>query len=254
MIFKTKPSALLILLSLLISSCSIEEIDKEKEALFDNEKKWQAIDNGSYYFELSKLCFCSTESLEFSYHITPNKSLIYNRVIEQLVIENSEYQPQIETIDDLFEIAEKAQDEAYSVSIEYHPDYGVPTLIDIDWNQTYADDEIAYQISHIFPSADIACATYVAEGVNFQLVDSENQTSLNCQGEMRLQDGDWVEILNGNEGYCEQGLRGATERAGIYQVDVDVDGYQSPQVDDLHLMSDVCHVQQKEITIELIKE
>ncbi|WP_269521300.1 DUF6174 domain-containing protein [Alteromonas sp. BMJM2] len=51
------------------------------------------------------------------------------------------------SIKEVFDIAEKATRLSYSVDIIYHPYFGYPELIDVDWDKDIIDDECFVQIT-----------------------------------------------------------------------------------------------------------
>ena len=51
-----------------------------------------------------------------------------------------------ETIDSLFELAERAVLTADTLHIRYEKTYGFPTMIQVDWNRANYDDECAYEV------------------------------------------------------------------------------------------------------------
>ena len=54
------------------------------------------------------------------------------------------------TIDELFDIAKTAINEAHIYSIEYdNSPYGNPKIIDIDWAENTADDEVTFYINNV---------------------------------------------------------------------------------------------------------
>ena len=51
------------------------------------------------------------------------------------------------TLAELTALAERAEREADHVRVEYHPVYGFPTRLSIDWSEVMADEEIGYTVS-----------------------------------------------------------------------------------------------------------
>jgi hypothetical protein len=51
------------------------------------------------------------------------------------------------SIKGVFDIAEKAIRLSYTVDISYHPYFGFPELIDVDWDEDITDDECFVQIT-----------------------------------------------------------------------------------------------------------
>lgn len=56
----------------------------------------------------------------------------------------------VETIDDLFDMIERAEKDADEFLVEYAIE-GYPTLISIDWIKEAVDDEMYFQISAVQP-------------------------------------------------------------------------------------------------------
>lgn len=55
------------------------------------------------------------------------------------------------TIEERFELAREAILKADKVHIEYHPMYGFPLDIEVDWDQQVMDDECSYSIAEFQP-------------------------------------------------------------------------------------------------------
>lgn len=76
--------------------------------------------------------------------VISSKVLVVNGVA--LFENQGEYEHKL-NIDDLFKVANKGVTEAASIKIKYHPKFGFPELIKIDWKKDTIDDECFYQIS-----------------------------------------------------------------------------------------------------------
>jgi len=91
----------------------------------------------------------SNRPISFSYQV------IYGCMKEShsyVVIHNSNVEsvtPKLEgiTIEDLYSIAIKGLEEASNVNIEYHPTFGYPIRLQIDWSANTMDDECTYQVT-----------------------------------------------------------------------------------------------------------
>ena len=55
------------------------------------------------------------------------------------------------TIDGVFKRAKEAILTAHRLTIEYHPLYGFPQTIEVDWNGQVTDDECSYSITGFTP-------------------------------------------------------------------------------------------------------
>ena len=51
------------------------------------------------------------------------------------------------SIDELFTKAKKAISDSHKFTIKYHPKYGFPELIEVDWSAQATDDECSYKVS-----------------------------------------------------------------------------------------------------------
>ena len=102
----------------------------------------------SYIFRAN--CYCIDE------WVTEAKVTIDNDTISSVVFTKNDLSPttlspnQWHTIDELFDIAKTAINEAHIYSIEYdNSPYGNPKIIDIDWAENTADDEVTFYINNI---------------------------------------------------------------------------------------------------------
>ena len=131
---------------LILGGCSlVGDNDPEKSALEQNRRLWKAQDLSTYTYALSRHCFCGYYG---AYTVVVDRDTIQTitSVVTSEAIPAEEYQ-YFETIDDLFHIVEKALEEADVLRVEYHPRFGYPTEIDIDYYKEAVDDEITYQAS-----------------------------------------------------------------------------------------------------------
>jgi len=77
-------------------------------------------------------------------YVAGSKVLVVNGVA--LFEKLGEYEHEI-VIDDLFKAANKGLFEAAKMEIKYHPKFGFPEVIEIDWNKDIIDDECFFEIS-----------------------------------------------------------------------------------------------------------
>jgi uncharacterized protein DUF6174 len=56
----------------------------------------------------------------------------------------------LRTIEQHFDIIDEAiSDNAFRLEVEYHPEFGFPTVISIDYAVNVADDEVVYYLSNL---------------------------------------------------------------------------------------------------------
>jgi hypothetical protein len=128
---------MLFVLGLWVLGHSIQEDEKKNKTLQFNEQKWQANKPTFYSYEVSSGCMWlvryKIEQTQFGLFSTP--------------LDNSP-DSELTSINDLFQDAREANLTAYKVSVEYHPYFGFPTLIDVDWKKEIIDDECFVKIEN----------------------------------------------------------------------------------------------------------
>lgn len=133
------------LLVFLLLSCSKEK--SETSGDFElNKNKWEAlaIDSYSYTFEIS--CFCIREFTQ------PKAVQVVNGELKMVngLPYNKDEHSGILTIDQLFNVIEKAQkDNVHTLEVTYDPEKGYPATVYIDWEAMIADEEMGYYVSDL---------------------------------------------------------------------------------------------------------
>lgn len=107
---------------------TIEKLEKQ----FNH---WQGVDVKNYTFVATDACMLAGR----------NKIKVVAGVPE--LIDGKK----IITIDERFKLAKEAIQTAYKLQIEYHPLYGFPQNIEVDWNEQLTDDECSYSITAFEP-------------------------------------------------------------------------------------------------------
>jgi hypothetical protein len=114
--------------------------------------------NESYKVRLSELAvnkdlWKQTQPVSYNYTSTYGCMMLFSYKIEHEKGRDFEFPigqtPANESlkIDDVFEQAEKAIRMSYSAEVKYHPYFGFPELIDVDWDKDIIDDECFFKIS-----------------------------------------------------------------------------------------------------------
>jgi len=112
----------------------------------------------SYRIKLSELdanknLWEKTQPLSFNYTVTYGCMMLAKYKIENEKGRDFEFPigqtPANESlkIDDIFAQAEKGIRMSHSVEVKYHPYFGFPELIEVDWDKDIIDDECFFQIS-----------------------------------------------------------------------------------------------------------
>ena len=138
-----------IVFSILLLSCD-NEPDSDIISWQKNWNKWNDLNLSNYSYVFRASCYCINE------WVSEVKVTISNDTISNVVFTSNDLSPttlkpnQWHTIDELFDIAKAAIDEAYTYKVEYNNAlFGHPTMIDIDWAENTADDEVTFFINNV---------------------------------------------------------------------------------------------------------
>lgn len=107
----------------------------------------------------------------------------------------------------------------------------------------------------------VECTAHVESGLWFELFDKETGERLHCDATITIEDGDYIEKLID----CKGGSSGAgdgdfisavgttAERAGIYNITIEKEGYQNWYQSNVEVSEGICHVNQVQIQAYLEK-
>lgn len=134
----------------LLPSCSVLGLDDDdpRDRLASARARWAALGYDDYVFRLKRgWCECLPESLHpLRIHVRDGA------IIEVIDLEtDTSVEPgRARTVADLFALVERLIDEdAYQLTVEYHPDQGYPASIVWDEDRQVADDEGSYTASDL---------------------------------------------------------------------------------------------------------
>jgi hypothetical protein len=113
----------------------------ELEERFD---RWELSRPASYRFTVTAQCFCLAKPRT----ITVEDGQV---VAEQPAADASPATAQILTVDDLFDRARQAIDDADRFEVVYHDEFDFPAVIDVDLLAEAIDDEITYLVTDFQP-------------------------------------------------------------------------------------------------------
>lgn len=217
-----------------------------------NRAKWENANIDTYQFEYRISCFCLDE-------YTLPRLVVVNadQVVSQTIIESHVALPleQVDTqsIAGLFERIALEESRAESLTVEYHPELGYPTKIQVDVDKQIADDEYTLYISNVLNGEDVACTTEVLSGLNISIVDSSTQNAAACGVTVTATEGDFSESVDNTEVGCDDSalISMLDERPGFYTLTFEKSGYQAYQIDDFGIGQDLCHVLPRQLDVEL---
>jgi hypothetical protein len=123
--------------------------DEEESALRRAELRWSRSAVQDYQVVVQNLCFCG--------YIRPVRITVrFGAVVSRVDAETGEpvpaYGHNVRDIAGLFDLIREAMaQDAYRLDVTYDPEYGFPTLIDIDYIQHAVDDELRVKTSEFQP-------------------------------------------------------------------------------------------------------
>lgn len=139
-------AAIIILTIFLLGTWLISHLDESYKVKLSelalSKQLWEQVQPVSYHYTSTYGCM-----MLLSYKIEHEKGRDFEFPIGQTPANESL------KIDDFFAQAEKAIRLSHSAEVKYHPYFGFPELIDVDWNKDIIDDECFYKISEFEVSA-----------------------------------------------------------------------------------------------------
>ena len=143
---------LLLLAALALSSCSLFGPDEKHTNLDAARQRWEAQRLTTYSYVAQRLCFCAAELFPARIVVEDGavKAVHDPQTGEPLRLPDGRLALEAEpaayrTIEGLFDLVEEARRaEADQLDVTYHPTYGYPTEISIDYVRGMADDEVTF--------------------------------------------------------------------------------------------------------------
>jgi hypothetical protein len=160
------------ILALLLAGCGLfgSGSSGQDRELLDARARWEALGWEDYDMTLMRGCFC----------VGAGNHEVWVRDEEVIAVWPAgewpvEFPPvwweHMPTLDELFDLVERADREADHLEVEYD-EAGWPSRIDIDWWTEAVDDEISYRVESVTEAAPSFTATLPAGGERtFELTD-----------------------------------------------------------------------------------
>ena len=105
---------------------------------------WNENKLSDYSFNFRASCFCIDEWVS-EVKVTVSSNNISKVILIKNNLSPTKLKPeQWFTIDELFDYAKNALEQAYKYDIKYDTSFGYPKEISIDWSEDIADDEVIY--------------------------------------------------------------------------------------------------------------
>lgn len=153
-----KDLVLLLILFLVISNCSdnglnfnLSEIEEDYSSIENPKERWEAYQLKDYYIEQKWVCECLPPDNVRSY-------IVNNEIVKIELDDNNksgegdqshQYSNQdyedarfmSMSIDQAFRLIEENENTAHSIRVSYHPKFGYPTELYIDYSMNIADEK-----------------------------------------------------------------------------------------------------------------
>jgi hypothetical protein len=113
----------------------------------DYREKWARQHDGDYSYVLTRGCFCALGGTYWVQVVDYEVAVVIETYSQQPV--DSTMFEYIETIEDMFDLIDRAREEgADELHVEYAPE-GYPKVTNIDWYREAVDDEMFMGISEV---------------------------------------------------------------------------------------------------------
>ena len=134
-----------VVLLALLALASCDDVPVSPFGLFVAKARWERANIDSYEMTVRRLC---GECPHFHpVRLTVSGGVIVSRMDvvtgEPVGHQLADLFPDVPG---LFALVDQAAAEAHDLRVTYHPTYGFPTVISIDWVADHADDEVAYRV------------------------------------------------------------------------------------------------------------
>lgn len=108
-------------------------------------ERWAAAGYDAYQMTLHRSCFCP-EDYRGPFEVTVQDGAVVEATFNGAPMDTE----RVLTVDDLFALIEDAYSrDAEMVSVDYDPETGVPTRIQIDYSSQMVDEEVGYTVSDL---------------------------------------------------------------------------------------------------------
>ncbi len=138
--------------ALLVAACGTDSngppMNGDQAQLDQNRQLWESDGFESYEMDFQWHCFCHPDyTLPVVVTIGPGNAI-------GSVVSADDGSPVDQTVfigfssvDGLFDLIQEAIDlDAVRISVQYHPDQGYPSLVDIDYVENVADEELGFEV------------------------------------------------------------------------------------------------------------
>lgn len=144
---------LTVLLAAPLASCSALQTGPDDEVqteLNRQRRRWRAQSIDDYTYTVQRICFCLpdyTAPVRVRVRDGAVTERSYAERSGEVPAEDARFWPPVEG---LFDLVQDAIDrDAHSIQVQYHPELGYPTSVQIDYDQMMADEELGMTASNL---------------------------------------------------------------------------------------------------------
>lgn len=137
---------LTLLLATLLSACQAGSNADKGDPLAEARQRWADQGLEHYRYQARQQCYCGPKALQ------PASILVNGQQARQEVPDNQELAPLARSVEAWFALIEEKQRKGWhQVDVDYHPQWGYPRHIRLDFDPRMADDEQQYWIKDLTP-------------------------------------------------------------------------------------------------------
>lgn len=134
--------AIAVLLVLAVPACGILSPEDGSDELAEARARWSRTGLDSYVWTVDRACYCGAFG-EAEIRVVEGEKVSVVRTATGEPVPEAEAR-WFPTVEELFDVVERAIREADDLRAEYDRDTGAPLLVDVDWLEQAIDDEVRY--------------------------------------------------------------------------------------------------------------
>jgi len=228
------------------------DINEQQKMLDDNQAKWESLNITDYTFTQRRSCFCVPEVVQPTVLLIKDNQTVLSYTEQDEVIVDEQFRSSFLTVNELFSKVNSLIDNSESLTVEYHPTFGYPTLISADIDKQIADDEFSINSGDFVGTTIAVCPEIFTPSISLNVIDNDTQAPLNCDvyGRFQFEDKESEEFNLDTSNQCDPTTPidiGAD--FGIANLTVKSDGYNMKEIDKIHIIADHCHIKTKTMDI-----
>jgi len=242
---------------LMCIGCSSDDTNDQQQNLDNNQAKWESLNITDYSFTQRQICFCVPETVQPTVLLVQDNQTVLSYSAQEEVITAKQFRSSFLKVDELFTRVNALIDNSESLTVEYHPTYGYPTLISVDIDKKMADDEYSIHSESFIDNSNAICPAVFTPSFYLNVTDKDTQESLNCNifGSYQFEDKELEDLEDlelGQNIHCEiDSPVPVGSNFGIANLTIEASGYQSQELTNIHVIGSHCELKTQNLTIEL---